>query len=46
MKQNRPPTEGMQYFGLARVDGATQVMTVALHDLSGRVLYRVDLQPA
>ncbi len=46
MKQNRPPTEGKQYFGLARIDGATEVMTVTLHDLAGKVLYRVDLQPA
>ncbi len=46
MKQNRPPTEGMQYFGLARIDGATEVMTVTLHDVAGKTLYRVDLQPA
>jgi alkaline phosphatase D len=46
MKQNRPPTEGKQYFGLATIDGATEVMTVTLNDLSGAVLYRVDLQPA
>jgi len=46
MKQNRPPTEGMQYFGLAKIDGATEVMTVTLNDLAGRAIYRVDLQPA
>jgi alkaline phosphatase D len=46
MKQNRPPTEGKQYFGVATIDGATEVMTVTLNDLSGAVLYRVDLQPA
>jgi len=46
MKQNRPPTEGMQYFGLAKIDGATQVLTVALNDLTGKTLYKVDVSPA
>jgi len=46
MKQNRPPTEGMQYFGLAKIDGATERLTVSLNDLAGKVLYSVDLQPA
>jgi alkaline phosphatase D len=46
LEQNRPPSEGMQYFGLARIDGATEVLTVTLHDLTGAVLYRVDLPPA
>jgi alkaline phosphatase D len=46
MKPNRPPTEGLQYFGLAKLDGATEVLTVSLHDLTGRTLYSVDLQPA
>jgi alkaline phosphatase D len=46
MKQDRPPTEGMQYFGLARIDGATEVLTVSLRDLTGKTLYSVDVQPA
>jgi alkaline phosphatase D len=46
MKQNRPPTEGMQYFGLAKIDGATERLTVSLNDLAGKVLYSVDLQPS
>jgi alkaline phosphatase D len=45
MKQNRPPTEGMQYFGLAQIDGATQVLTVSLRDLTGKTLYSVDVHP-
>jgi alkaline phosphatase D len=45
MKQNRPPTEGKQYFGLAVIDGETEVMTVSLHDLAGTVLFKVDLDP-
>ncbi len=46
MKQNRPPTEGMQYFGLAKIDGATEVLTVSLNDLTGKTLYTVDVSPA
>lgn len=46
MKPNRPPSDGLQFFGTVRIDGATEVMTVKLHDLSGRALYSVDLPPA
>src|SRR5919202_2876403 len=46
LKQNRPPTEGFQFFGTVRIDGASQVMTVALHNLEGRVIYSVNLAPA
>jgi alkaline phosphatase D len=46
MKQDRPPTEGMQYFGLAKIDAATQVLTVSLNDLTGKTLYSVDVKPA
>jgi alkaline phosphatase D len=45
MKQNRPPTDGMQYFGLAKIDGATQVLTVSLNDVTGKMLYSVDVKP-
>jgi alkaline phosphatase D len=45
MKQNRPPTEGKQYFGQAVIDGATEVMTVSLHDITGSVLFKVNLDP-
>src|SRR5439155_1459569 len=34
MKQNRPPTEGKQYYGMAAIDGATEVMTMSLHDIT------------
>jgi alkaline phosphatase D len=45
MKQNRPPTEGMQYFGTVRIDGVTEVMTVSLLDIEGRTLFKTDLNP-
>ena len=46
MKQNRPPTESMQYFGLAKIDGTNRALTMALHDLTGKALYSIGLQPA
>ena len=45
MKQNRPPSEGMQYFGCISIDGATEVMAVTLHDLRGDVIFAVNLDP-
>jgi alkaline phosphatase D len=45
MKQNRPPTEGMQYFGTVRIDGVTEVMTVALLDIAGKTLFKTDIAP-
>ena len=45
MKQNLPPTEGKQYFGAVRIEGATEVMTVSLHDVKGDTLFRVSLDP-
>jgi alkaline phosphatase D len=44
-KPNRPPSEGLQFFGTARVDGRTETLTVRLHDLTGRSLFSVDLEP-
>jgi alkaline phosphatase D len=46
MKPNRPPSEGLQFFGTVRIDGRSEVMTVALHDRDGKTLYRVELTPA
>ena len=42
-KPNRPPSEGLQFFGKMRVDARTKAMTVTLHDLSGKALYTVEL---
>lgn len=46
MAPNRPPSAGLQFFGTLRVSARTRVLTAALHDLSGRRLYQVDLEPA
>ena len=45
-RPNLPPTEGLQFFGRARVEGATGVMTVEFKDLDDRVLHSVELEPA
>ena len=44
MKGNRPPSEGLQFFGTIRIAARTRAMTVQLHDLSGRSLYSVELE--
>jgi alkaline phosphatase D len=43
MQPNRSPKDGLQFFGAVRIDGKTAVMTVSLHDLNGKQLYRVEL---
>ena len=45
MKPNRPPSDGHQFFGVARVAGKTSAMTVTLHDRGGKSLYSVELPP-
>jgi alkaline phosphatase D len=44
LKPNRPPSDGLQFFGTLRIDAKTQAMTVRLHDLSGRSLFSVELE--
>jgi alkaline phosphatase D len=45
LKPNRPPSEGLQFFGSVRVDGKTDVLTVDLYNLEGAKLYGVHLEP-
>jgi alkaline phosphatase D len=45
MRPNRPPSDGLQFFGSVRVDGKTEVMTVSLYNLEGARIYSVDLEP-
>ena len=42
---NLPPSEGLQFYGQAMIDGETEVMTVHLKDLSGEILHTVELTP-
>jgi alkaline phosphatase D len=45
MKPNRPPSEGLQFFGTVRIDARSSAMTVQLHNLEGQVVYKLDLEP-
>ena len=36
MKPNRPPSEGLQFFGTLKVDGRTKALTVKLRNVAGR----------
>ncbi len=45
MKPNRPPSEGLQFFGTLDIDRRSQVLTARLNDVAGRVLYSVELPP-
>jgi len=44
-RPNLPPTEGLQFFGHVKIDGASEAMTVTLRDIADQQLYTVDLQP-
>jgi alkaline phosphatase D len=45
LKQNRPPSDGLQFFGQADIDGQSGTMTVALKDLAGKTLFTQALTP-
>jgi alkaline phosphatase D len=45
LKPNRPPSEGLQFFGTMTI-GRDQVMIVRLHDASGRTIYERPMEPA
>jgi alkaline phosphatase D len=42
---NAPPSAGYQFFGHGKIDRATRALTVCLRDVSGAVLYEVELEP-
>jgi alkaline phosphatase D len=46
MKGNRPPSEGLQFFGTLEIAAASRVLTAKLHNVAGKELYAVDLEPA
>jgi alkaline phosphatase D len=45
MRPNRPPSEGLQFFGLVQIDGPSAVMTVSHYNVAGDRLWSVDLEP-
>ena len=46
MKTNLPPSAGLQFFGIGRIDARTKAMTVSLHRGDGGEVFRVELPPA
>ena len=42
-RPNRPPSDGLQFFGTLTIGARTRALTARLRDLSGRVLYSVEL---
>ena len=45
LKPNRPPSDGFQFFGTVKITAKTRVLTARLHDLTGKTLWAVDLEP-
>jgi alkaline phosphatase D len=45
LKPNRPPSAGLQFFGLAEIDGRTAELAVSLRNLAGSRLFEVRLPP-
>jgi alkaline phosphatase D len=45
MKPNRPPSDGLQFFGRGAIAEGAETLTVSLHDREGRALYSIDLEP-
>ena len=43
MKQNRPPSEGLQFFGTLTASAKTRALTVTLRNAEGKTLYTVEL---
>jgi alkaline phosphatase D len=44
MKGNRPPSDGLQFFGTLRVAARSRTLTARLHDLAGKTLYSVEME--
>ena len=45
MKGNRPPSDGLQFFGTLRADAKTHALTATLRNAAGDTLYKVELPP-
>jgi alkaline phosphatase D len=45
-RPNRPPRDGLQFFGTLTINARTRALTAKLLDLAGTVLYTVDLPAA
>ncbi len=45
MKPNRPPSDGLQFFGTVQISAQTRLLTARLHDLAGKTLWSVEIEP-
>ena len=45
LKPNRPPSDGLQFYGRVRIDGQSRVLSASLHELAGKKRFGVDLEP-
>ncbi len=45
MKPNRPPSEGLQFFGTLKVDAETKALTAKLRNPAGDTLFSMELPP-
>ena len=45
MKGNRPPSDGLQFFGTLTIDARTRALTAKLINLAGQTLYSIELPP-
>jgi alkaline phosphatase D len=43
MKGNRPPSDGLQFFGTLRASAKTRTLTARLHNLAGDIIYTNEL---
>ena len=45
IKPNRPPTDGLQFFGTLKLETRSDVLTVRLHNLKGDAIFKRELEP-
>ena len=45
VEPNRPPSEGLQYFGTLDIDPRTRVLTAAIQEIDGRTVWQTEIAP-
>ena len=40
---SRPPRDGLQFFGIGRIDAHSRALSMSLHDVNGKTLFKVEL---
>jgi alkaline phosphatase D len=44
MKGNRPPSDGLQFFGTLGIDARSRALTARLHNLAGQTIFSIVLE--